>query len=214
MSIANLEGSGSLPRTHGSWVKTAVESWVAALLLLTLAPLFLVIAVLIKIDSPGPVFFWQQRSGLGGTPFWILKFRTMAADRCDASGRQQTQEADPRVTRVGRVLRATSLDELPQLFNVLRTEMALIGPRAHPCAMRVEEQLCEVVLPDYRLRHRVRPGITGLAQVNGSRGAVATIEALRQRTDMDNWYIENWSAFLDLRILMRTLWVVGACTGR
>lgn len=207
-----LEGFDRLPR--GYYAKIAVESVIAGLLLAMLAVPLAVISLAIVIDSPGPVFFRQLRFGMGGKPFWLLKFRTMAASQCDPLGRLQTRADDSRITRVGRVLRMSSLDELPQLVNILRGEMALIGPRAHPCALTVEGNPCEEIVPTYLLRHRVRPGLTGFAQVNGSRGALYCAEALRERVILDNYYIDNWSPLLDLRIFVRTFGVVLGCTGR
>jgi lipopolysaccharide/colanic/teichoic acid biosynthesis glycosyltransferase len=173
-------------------------------------PLLLLIALAIRIDSPGPALFMQPRYGRGGRRFDVLKFRTMRAEMCDLSGGIQTGRSDPRITRVGWVLRRTSLDELPQLLNVIAGDMALVGPRAHPCGMRVEGRLCEEIVADYDLRHVVKPGITGLAQVSGSRGPVETEAELRQRVGFDLEYITGWSLRLDAVILFRT---IGVCLG-
>lgn len=197
----------------GYSAKLKVERVVAGVLLALLAPVLGVLALLVKLDSPGPVLFTQPRYGVGNVPFVIFKFRTMRLDACDPSGRRQTADADDRITRFGWFLRATSLDELPQLLNVVRGDMALIGPRAHPCGMEVESFPCEVAVPSYMRRHRVRPGITGLAQVSGSRGPVKSIEALQERTEIDNRYIDEWSPMLDLRILFRTFAVLITSTG-
>jgi lipopolysaccharide/colanic/teichoic acid biosynthesis glycosyltransferase len=134
----------------------------------------------------------------------VFKFRTMRTDLSDVSGGRQTEARDPRITRVGAFLRRTSLDEVPQLLNVVLGQMALVGPRAHPCGMRVENLLCADLVPEYHDRHVVKPGITGLAQVSGSRGAVETRAALRRRVELDLNYIENWSLWLDVRIIWRT----------
>ena len=182
-------------------------------LLITFSPLLLIFALLIRLDSPGPALFRQSRYGLGNETFEMLKFRTMRLEGCDPSGRLQTADADARITRFGWFLRVTSLDELPQLVNVIRGEMALIGPRAMPSSMMVDGVPCEVAVPSYPLRHRVKPGITGLAQVSGSRGPVRDVAALRHRTELDNRYIDDWSPGLDLRILVRTVGVVLKGTG-
>jgi lipopolysaccharide/colanic/teichoic acid biosynthesis glycosyltransferase len=199
------------PKSPGgiSWtVKTIVERAIAFASLTGLAPLLAIISLLIIVESGRPVLFRQPRFGLNGIPFNVLKFRTMWTELCDSTGAGQTSDADPRVTRVGLFLRRTSLDELPQLWNVLVGQMALVGPRAHPCGMQVEGRLCEDLLPNYQDRHKVPPGITGWAQVNGSRGAVKTDEMLHRRVSLDLEYIENWSLWLDLKILWRTVWVV------
>ncbi len=192
-----------------SWtIKTVVERFIAFAALSGLVPLLVVIAALIVLESGRPVLFRQPRFGRNGIPFDVLKFRTMWTDLCDSTGAGQTGDADPRVTRVGHFLRRTSLDELPQLWNVLVGQMALVGPRAHPCGMQVQGRLCEDLLPSYHERHKVLPGITGWAQVNGSRGAVKTEEMLQRRVALDLEYIRTWSLWLDLKILWRTVWVV------
>jgi len=182
--------------------------WIAALVLtILLAPVLAAISVAILLDTGRPVLFKQPRFGRNQKPFLAWKFRTMVVSDCDLSGARQTEDHDPRITRVGRILRKTSLDELPQLFNVLAGDMCLIGPRAHPCGMRIEGELCEDIDPRYHLRHIVRPGITGWAQVNGSRGAVKDFEALSRRVDLDLEYIRRWSPLLDIRIFFRTIGV-------
>ncbi len=173
--------------------------------LLFLAPLLLVVALLIKLESPGPVLFRQWRFGVRSQPFNIMKFRTMRDDLSDPSGANRTLAVDPRVTRVGRVLRRTSIDELPQLWNVLLGQMSLVGPRAQAMRMTVEGQLMYHAMEDYRARHRVLPGITGWAQINGSRGEVDTLAKAVRRTELDRWYIEHWSLGLDIWILLRTV---------
>ncbi|WP_134682286.1 sugar transferase [Paracoccus ravus] len=204
-----LGGGGIAAPSGAIWhLKTAIEWLAAMLMLLALLPLLAVISVGIMIDSRGGPLFVQPRFGRGARPFGVLKFRTMAADRADRSGAGQTQDQDPRITRIGWLLRVSSLDELPQLVNVVTGQMALIGPRAHPCGMEVEGRLCADLIPEYHLRHLVRPGITGWAQVNGSRGAVKTREALQARLDLDIDYITDWSLRRDLQILLRTVAVV------
>ncbi|MDQ2082890.1 undecaprenyl-phosphate glucose phosphotransferase [Xanthobacteraceae bacterium Astr-EGSB] len=164
-------------------------------------PLLLLVAVLIRLDSPGPVIFRQQRKGFNGRPFSIYKFRTM---RVMEDGEQiiQAKRHDPRVTRLGRILRATSIDELPQLVNILKGEMSLIGPRPHALAHDTEYG---VLISEYALRHHVKPGITGWAQVNGFRGETSDVELMRKRVELDLWYIDNWSLTLDVQIVLRTV---------
>jgi Undecaprenyl-phosphate glucose phosphotransferase len=178
-----------------------------ACLLLTL-PLLLVIALSIKLDSRGPVLFKQKRLGANNLPFDLLKFRTMFVEQTDPLGQQLTRAGDPRITRVGRLLRMTSMDELPQLINVLRGEMSLVGPRPHALAASAAGVAYACAISDYPIRHRVKPGITGWAQVNGWRGETATIEQIRKRVEHDLYYVENWSLTFDLLILGRTVFAV------
>jgi Undecaprenyl-phosphate glucose phosphotransferase len=176
----------------------------SGLLLLMFLPLMLVIALAIKLDSRGPVFFRQLRFGFNNNPITVLKFRTMIAAAASDPTVRQAQRNDPRVTRVGRFLRRTSLDELPQLINVLKGEMSLVGPRPHAIAMRAGGRLYDEAVATYLNRHRVKPGITGWAQINGYRGEVDTIEKARARVEHDLYYIEHWSLWLDLKILLTT----------
>ena len=163
------------------------------------------IALLIKLDSRGPVLFAQERFGFNNNVIRVLKFRTMYTDRGDISGAQRTVHNDSRVTRIGRVLRATSLDELPQLFNVLSGDMSLIGPRPHAISMKAGDHLYGDAIEEYVQRHRVKPGITGWAQVNGCRGEIDTVEKARARVEHDLFYIEHWSLWLDLKTLALTV---------
>jgi len=163
------------------------------------------VAALVAYDSPGPVMIRQRRFGYGNVPFEVYKFRTMYFDPADLSGVRPTVPGDKRVTRIGRFLRATSLDELPQLLNVIRGEMSLVGPRPHPVDMQVEGRRYQDIVPAYLTRHHVKPGITGLAQINGCRGLVDTKEKAEKRLEYDLHYIHNWTLRLDLDILMRTL---------
>jgi putative colanic acid biosynthesis UDP-glucose lipid carrier transferase len=183
-----------------------LEDWLLALVLLVLAaPLLGLIAAAIKLTSPGPVLYRQLRQGFHRQPISVLKFRTMYADLCDAPSALNVQQAtrdDPRVTPVGRVLRRTSLDELPQLLNVLRGEMSLVGPRPH--ALVHDDQYSSVV-EDYLGRHRVKPGITGWAQIHGFRGEIRSHCDIRRRTELDLDYINNWSILLDIKVLIMTL---------
>jgi Undecaprenyl-phosphate glucose phosphotransferase len=185
-------------------LKRAEDIALSGLLLLCVAPLMLLIALLIKLDGHGPVLFRQRRFGFNNDPITVLKFRTMSADAANDVTVPQATRHDPRVTRVGRILRRTSLDELPQLINVLKGEMSLVGPRPH--AIAHNEYYAEAI-DGYLGRHRVKPGITGWAQVNGLRGETATVQAMHERVKHDLYYIENWSMPFDLLILLRTLMV-------
>jgi putative colanic acid biosysnthesis UDP-glucose lipid carrier transferase len=170
-----------------------------AALLLTL-PLLALITLAIALDSRGPVLFAQRRIGLGGQPFAILKFRSMKVLE-DGAENTQAVEGDARITRIGRLLRASSLDELPQLFNVLAGDMSLVGPRPHAAA---HDEYYASHLADYRLRHLVKPGITGWAQIHRARGATPTLKHMQARIDLDIFYIAHESVTFDLRILART----------
>jgi Undecaprenyl-phosphate glucose phosphotransferase len=177
---------------------------VAATALFLLLPLFGLIALAIKMDSEGPVFFRQTRSGFNGRPFMIFKFRSMTvAEDGDKVG--QATKNDKRVTRVGGFLRKTSLDELPQLLNVLRGEMSVVGPRPH--AISHDKQFAECA-DNYAFRHHVKAGMTGWAQVHGARGETDTVEKIQRRVDLDLWYVKHWSLALDFSILFRTVLVV------
>jgi putative colanic acid biosynthesis UDP-glucose lipid carrier transferase len=186
-------------------VKRNLDIFGSALLLAVALPLMVVIAVLVKLESPGSILFKQQRFGFNKQPFDIFKFRSMRCEACAAPIVTQARRDDPRVTRVGRFLRRTSLDELPQLLNVLRGEMSLVGPRPH--AALHDEQFASLV-DGYVARHSVKPGISGWAQVNGSRGETDTLEKMRRRIEYDLYYINNWSLSLDCRILWKTLAIV------
>jgi Undecaprenyl-phosphate glucose phosphotransferase len=184
------------------WLEDAV---LAPLILLMVVPLLTIIAAAIKLDSPGPVLFRQTRVGFNGRSFMALKFRTMYVEAADLEGRRQAVRNDPRVTRVGAWLRKTSLDELPQLVNVLRGEMSLVGPRPHAPGTTVEGRAFHDAVSRYGARHRVKPGITGWAQVNGWRGETDLTVKLEERLRHDLYYIDHWTIWLDLMILMRTL---------
>ncbi|EJT03589.1 sugar transferase [Rhizobium sp. CCGE 510] len=173
--------------------------------LIVLAPFFLAIALFIKLDDGGPVFFRQIRWGLNGRKITVFKFRSMRADACDPSGIQQTVKGDSRMTAVGALLRRTNIDELPQLFNVLLGEMSLVGPRCHAVNMRAAGRLYEELVPDYHHRHVMRPGITGLAQTRGWRGPTARPLQARARIACDIYYVRHFSLLLDLKILLKTL---------
>lgn len=192
----------------GLVAKTVEDFVLAALLLLLVGPLMLALAALIKLDSPGPVFFKQKRYGFNNRLITVWKFRTMYWDQTDADAEIQTTKNDPRVTQVGWFLRRTSLDEIPQLINVLLGDMSLVGPRPHAIATKAAGELFEEVVDEYAARHRVKPGITGWAQVNGWRGETDTVEKIRQRVRHDLYYIDNWSILFDVKILLLTIYVV------
>jgi Undecaprenyl-phosphate glucose phosphotransferase len=197
------------PLDEAACVVKWLEDKVIAALCLTIAlPLMLCIALAIKLDTPGPVFFRQRRLGAANRPFDLLKFRSMYVNAADPLGRRLTQAGDPRITRVGAFLRITSLDELPQLINVLRGEMSIVGPRPHPLAAQAGGVDYVDAVDNYTLRQRVKPGMTGWAQVNGWRGETARIEQLRRRIECDLYYVGNWSLTFDLLIIGRTLFSV------
>jgi Undecaprenyl-phosphate glucose phosphotransferase len=182
-----------------------IEDRVIALsALLFVAPLMISIGLAIKLDSRGPVLFKQSRFGFNDRPIEVWKFRTMRSECTDANALLQATRRDPRVTRVGRFLRKSSLDELPQLFNVLKGEMSIVGPRPHAMATKSEGKLFQDVVDRYAARHRVNPGITGWAQVNGWRGETDTIDKIQKRVEFDLYYIDNWSVWFDLYIVLRT----------
>jgi Undecaprenyl-phosphate glucose phosphotransferase len=193
-------------RAAAKWMEDLL---LGLLLLILVAPLMWLIAILIKLDSPGPVFFVQKRFGFNNKPISVLKFRTMHVDHSDPSGAQRTVRNDPRVTRFGRILRWLSFDELPQLINVVCGDMSLVGPRPHAIAMKAGDRLyCEAV-EQYLHRHRVKPGITGWAQVNGLRGEVDTLDKAHARVAHDLYYIEHWSPWFDVKILLKTVGILG-----
>lgn len=172
--------------------------------LLFLLPLMVLVAIAVKLTSAGPIFFRQTRTGLGGEPFEILKFRSMYVH--DQSGELiQAKRGDTRVTPIGGVLRTTSFDELPQLFNVLLGNMSLVGPRPHALS---HDDKFRLIAPDYDKRFKVKPGITGLAQIRGERGEMKTDERVCARSAYDNEYVDSWSVGMDLAILARTVTVV------
>jgi Undecaprenyl-phosphate glucose phosphotransferase len=186
-------------------VKWLQDKVIASMMLLFLSPLILLIAFAIKLDSRGSIFFCQERFGFNNNPIRVIKFRTMYQDQGDLTGTQCTVRNDPRVTRIGRILRRSSLDELPQLLNVLKGDMSLVGPRAHALSMKAANQYYHEAVQAYAARHRVKPGITGLAQVNGLRGGVGTLEKAKRRIEYDLEYIENWSIWMDFRIICKTI---------
>ena len=185
-------------------IKRLFDTLVAALAGLLLAPLMAVIAICVRRDSAGPAIFRQERIGRGGEPSTLLKFRSMASGPVSA-GPRVTAATDSRITKIGARLRDTKLDELPQLINVVRGDMSIVGPRPHAL---IHDEKFSSMLEDYANRHQVKPGITGLAQVNGLRGETRTHDSIRERVDHDMAYIRAWSLSLDLKIIARTLFVV------
>jgi len=186
-------------------VKRAFDILASAALLLFFAPVMIAVGLAVVFTSAGPVFFRQPRAGLNDKVFHVLKFRTMYVEQSDLLAQQQTRRNDPRITRIGHFLRKTSIDELPQLINVLLGDMSLVGPRPHATGMQIDGRLCQEVLREYAHRHRVKPGITGWAQVCGLRGAVDDPALLTQRIERDIYYIDHWSLGFDLKILLLTL---------
>lgn len=187
------------------WLKRTEDLCLTSLLLALFAPIMLLIALAIRLDSPGPVLFRQERYGYNKRLIKVYKFRSMYHHLRDEHAECQTDRNDPRVTRVGRFIRKTSLDELPQLFNVLAGDMSLVGPRPHTKSTRVEGLLLQDAVTAYISRYRVKPGMTGLAQIQGYRGKVDTVEKIQRRVELDLHYIDNWSLALDLMILLKTI---------
>jgi len=168
------------------------------------SPVMIATAIAIKLDSRGPVFFKQKRHGFNNEEIEVYKFRSMYADQSDPTAKKTVTRNDPRVTRVGRFIRKTSIDELPQFFNALMGSLSLVGPRPHAVAAQSHNLLYTEVVDGYFARHRVKPGVTGWAQINGWRGEMDTDEKIRMRTEYDLYYIENWSLLFDLKILLLT----------
>ena len=186
------------------FVKRVMDIVLASLALLFFLPVMALTAIAIKLGGPGPVIFRQYRKGFNGKQFVMFKFRTMTVQENGANVAQARRD-DPRVTAIGRLLRSASIDELPQLLNVLKGEMSLIGPRPHALA---HDNQFEKIVGDYAFRHHVKPGITGWAQCNGARGATPSIEHISERVRLDLWYINNWSLWLDIQILIKTVFEV------
>jgi polysaccharide biosynthesis protein PslA len=192
-------------RDINQFVKRGEDLVIGAIATIILAPVMLVTALLVRLSSPGPIVFVQPRIGFNNQNINVLKFRTMYADQTDYGASKTTSADDPRVTPIGRVLRRLSLDELPQLLNVLRGDMSLVGPRPHATQMKVGDRFYQDAVRGYAGRHRVRPGITGLAQVKGVRGEIRTVERAKLRVEWDTRYIDSWSLWLDLQILAGTV---------
>jgi exopolysaccharide biosynthesis polyprenyl glycosylphosphotransferase len=185
--------------------KRVMDVVLAGLALVALMPLFAIVALLIKLSSKGPVLFRQEREGIDGKPFDVFKFRSMRVEDCDFSGVLQTSKDDPRCTPIGRFIRRTSVDELPQLFNVLRGDMSLVGPRPHVAGMLAAGVPYRTLVPFYDARLSMRPGLTGWAQANGLRGSTVSVTASRARIEHDVAYVQNFSLWLDIKIILMTI---------
>jgi putative colanic acid biosynthesis UDP-glucose lipid carrier transferase len=211
--VGGLPGLKLLDRPldeHRALVKSIEDRLLGCILLVLCAPLMLVIAALVRLTSPGPALYRQPRAGFNANAIEVYKFRSMYVDACDPPDAREVRQArrdDPRVTPLGRFLRRTSLDELPQLINVVRGEMSLVGPRPH--ALAHDDHYADLI-DDYLARHRVKPGITGWAQINGLRGEVTDVEQMRRRIRYDLQYIDNWSLWFDFYILLRTVGLIFA----
>jgi Undecaprenyl-phosphate glucose phosphotransferase len=217
VQLRNMDGYSFLqvarrPLAGGHAILKAMEDYFVATIAIVLCwPIMAAAAIAIRMEGPGPILFRQRRVGFNHREFDMLKFRSMGIDPQD-DGTRGTMENDPRVTRVGRFLRKHSIDELPQLFNVLRGEMAVVGPRAHVPKMLIGEQIYPEAVIEYPARHRVKPGITGWAQINGMRGGIHTEARARRGVELDLEYVEGWSPWLDVQIMARTLF--GGLWGR
>jgi undecaprenyl-phosphate galactose phosphotransferase/putative colanic acid biosynthesis UDP-glucose lipid carrier transferase len=185
-------------------VKRALDLLIGSVALIFFMPIMALTALAIKLDGSGSVFFLQNRKGFNGRHFVMIKFRTMTVQENGPTVTQATRN-DPRITKMGKLLRASSIDELPQLINVIRGEMSLVGPRPHALA---HDNYFENLLQDYAFRHHVKPGMTGWAQVNGLRGATPSVSQIARRVEMDLWYINNWSLWFDVQILIKTFFEV------
>jgi Undecaprenyl-phosphate glucose phosphotransferase len=206
--IGNVPMLDIFDRPIADWdvvVKWLFDRVVGLLLLIAAIPVLAIVALLIRFDSPGPIFFKQRRYGFNNELIEVYKFRSMYVESSDASAAKLVTKDDPRVTRIGRFIRKTSLDELPQLINVaIKGNLSLVGPRPHATHAKAAQRLYDDVVDGYFARHRVKPGITGWAQVNGWRGETDTPEKIERRVEHDLYYIENWSVLFDLSILIKT----------
>jgi Undecaprenyl-phosphate glucose phosphotransferase len=184
--------------------KWLFDKVVAVVALVLLSPVMVATAIAIKLESKGPMFFKQKRHGFNNQLIEMYKFRSMRTDMSDANAVKLVTKGDPRVTKVGRFIRKTSIDELPQLFNVLRGELSIVGPRPHALQAKADNQLYYEAVEGYFARHRVKPGMTGWAQIHGWRGETDTVDKIMQRVNHDLYYIENWSLWLDIKIVALT----------
>lgn len=182
--------------------KELLDRVLAVGILVLILPLMLLIALAIKLESPGPVIFRQLRHGRDGRPFTVYKFRTMRREAANVSAAQQATRDDPRITALGRLLRRTSLDELPQFLNVLQGNMSIVGPRPHPVELN---ELYRDRIERYMWRQVVKPGITGWAQINGFRGETDTLDKMHKRIEFDLYYIDHWSLWFDIKIILITV---------
>jgi exopolysaccharide biosynthesis polyprenyl glycosylphosphotransferase len=213
--IGNVPMHAIMDRPLTDWdrvVKSLEDRVLGALILLLVSPIMALVALAVRLDSKGPILFKQRRYGFNNELVEVYKFRSMYAETSDATASRLVSRGDPRVTRVGRFIRRTSLDELPQLFNVLKGEMSLVGPRPHATEAKAQSDLYQSVVDVYFSRHRVKPGVTGWAQINGWRGETDTHEKLVRRIEHDLHYIDNWSLAFDLYILAAT--PISLLTGR
>jgi lipopolysaccharide/colanic/teichoic acid biosynthesis glycosyltransferase len=185
--------------------KRTIDFCVSLVAIIVLLPLFLLVAFVVRATSPGPVLFKQVRWGANGSRFVVYKFRSMHVHTCDVSGQMQTVRNDPRITVVGSWLRRSNIDELPQLLNVLKGDMSLVGPRCHPVGMHAAGKPYEQLVHNYHQRHAMRPGITGLAQVRGLRGPTVQASKARQRIACDIYYVQHYSLWLDIKIVAGTI---------
>ncbi|WIY70104.1 sugar transferase [Aquidulcibacter paucihalophilus] len=193
-------------QTGGSYlIKRAIDVALSATALIVLSPLLIAIAIAVRLDSPGPALFKQMRFGYGGREFLMWKFRSMRTDAADPSGSALTKRNDERVTRLGGVLRSSSLDELPQLVNILIGELSIVGPRPHPSGAKAGEVLYDELIKNFKARYRVRPGLTGLAQCSGLRGNTDTEAKLIARFEKDMEYVETWTILRDIEIMLKTV---------
>jgi Undecaprenyl-phosphate glucose phosphotransferase len=206
--IGNIPVLDVLDKPITDWdvvMKWLFDKIIGTLALIALSPIMLITAIAIKLDSRGPVLFKQKRYGFNNELIEVYKFRSMRTDQCDATATKLVTKGDPRVTRVGRFIRKTSIDELPQLFNVVfKGNLSLVGPRPHAVHAKAENRVYDEAVDGYFARHRVKPGITGWAQINGWRGETDTQEKIQRRVEHDLYYIENWSVLFDLYILAKT----------
>ena len=178
---------------------------ICCLAMVVAAPVMVLVALAVRLDSPGPIFFRQRRHGFNNEAITVWKFRSMRVEATDHTAARQVSRDDDRVTRVGKIIRKLSLDELPQLFNVITGEMSLVGPRPHPIGMKTAGEDAASLVWSYAWRHRMKPGLTGWAQINGSVGAIDTPELVRRRVMLDVEYIERHSFWLDIYILAMTI---------
>ena len=205
--IGNLPCFNLYDKPLGEWgplMKDITDKIIGVCALVALSPVFLITAIAVKLDSKGPIFFKQKRYGFNNELIEVYKFRSMYIDQSDATASKLVTKGDPRVTKVGRFIRRTTIDELPQLFNVMKGELSLVGPRPHATQAKAGSALYENVVRGYFARHRVKPGLTGWAQINGWRGETDTEEKIERRVECDLYYIEHWSLTFDLYILART----------
>ncbi|TAU55592.1 sugar transferase [Rhizobium leguminosarum] len=211
IDVPDIGQAAVRPAWWNFFLKRLFDIYASLTALLILAPVLIVIAVLIRLETRGSPLFSQTRWGKDGKKITVYKFRSMRSEACDPSGVIQTVENDPRITFLGGILRKTNLDELPQLFNVLRGDMSLVGPRCHAIGMLAGGMLYEELVPAYHWRHSMRPGLTGLAQMRGLRGPTDRPAKARARINADLYYIDNFSFWLDLKIIFGT--IVGELRG-